>query len=217
MFYKLVMNGSCRGQDIRNILYYRTTSVLSEVDFPFAGAEALAANFVQEVWPEVKYLYANDYTLDTVDVYPINDEFEMVYQMPYSLAVGEAGSQSDAHVGPASCLNIKFVLGATTILNGIVPPRRGYLAVGPIPAAWIGEDGYLTNAVMNVDQNVKDAVDAFASNVEQIIPVPNLWSPVRLKQNRILGGLIHWESWSPVKGAVLSRRASFRRSRLPES
>jgi hypothetical protein len=216
VFYKLVMNGSAAGQDIKNILYYRSGPGVDMSGFPFAGAEALAANFVQEVWPAVKKYLANDYLLETVDVSPINDEFQLLYQMPHSLAVGQNGEAVGVTTGPALCMNVKFILEPTTIVNGIKPPARGYLALGPIPADYVDESGYIKNLVLNhVDMAAMLA--ALGSNIEQVLPVPQVWYPIRLKQNRILGGLIHWESYSDVKGAVLSRRASFRRSRMPES
>lgn len=215
MFYKLVMNGSAYGQDIRNILYYHTTAILSEIDFPFAGSEALAQNFVQDKWPAIRHLFSNDYTLDTVDVHPINDDFELVYSMPFILAVGETGEQTGVSGGPALCFNVRFGLEATTIVNGLFPPRRGYIAVGPIPRDWVGEDGYVTSVVMNAT-GVAAALDALQSDITQLLPILNVWEPVRMKANRALLGLVRWESYASVRSATLARRASFRRSRMPE-
>lgn len=216
MFYKVTLNGSAAGQDIKNILYYRIGLGIDLSLFDFAGAEALAGAVKDQIWSKMKPFALNDYQLETIDVSPINDEFELVYQMPFSLPVGENGQVAAVSVGPAACMNIKFVLEPTSIFNGIKPPSRGYLAFGPISANIVGEDGYLTAAFMQ-QSATQDFVDAFAANLEVILPVPTIWYPIRLKQSRILGGLVHWESYADIKGAVLSRRASFRRSRLPES
>lgn len=216
MFYKLVMNGQASGQDIKNVFYYRTGPGVDIGVFDFAGAAALAGNFKQEVWSKIKELLTNEYQLETIDVSPINDEFQLVYQMPYSLAVSESGLYDGASYGPAACMNIKFVLEPTTILNGIKPPSRGYVALGPIGASMVDEAGYILTGQLT-GPNMVNLLAAVAQNLEQVLPVPASWWPIRLKQSRILGGLIHWESFADIKGAVCSRRASFRRSRMPEA
>ena len=216
MFYKVVLNGSAYGQDIRNILYYRSGIGVDVSGFTLAGSEALAGNIKQEIWPAMKKVMPAAYSLETIDVSPINDEFQLVYQMPYSEVVQEAGLVADITVGPAMCYNIKFNLEPTSILNGIKPPSRGYVAIGPMPSGWVGTDGYLKTVDMNA-QDMQDFVASLAQNIEQLVPVAFVWYPIRLKQNRILGGLVHWEAYSDVKGAVLARRASFRRSRMPEA
>ena len=215
-FFKLVMNGSCMGQDIRNIFYYRSGVGIDMSGLPLAGAPAVAANWVQEVWPKVKAFMPNQYTLDTVDVSPINNEFELIYQMPVSEFVGEPGAQTNPTFGIASCAIFKFRLEPTSILNGIKPPSRGYVALGPLPGGWCMEDGYIDANVMS-SPLISELCAAISSNVEQVLPVPQSWFPVRLKVNRILGGLVHWESYSDISGCVMSRRYSFRRSRMPES
>ena len=216
MFYKAVLNGSAQGQDIKNVLYYRSGIGVDVSGLTLAGTEALAGNIKQEIWPKMKVIMPDDYTLETIDVSAINDEFQLVYQMPYSELVMEAGTQGAPIVGPAQCMNVKFNLEPTSILNGIKPPARGYIAVGPLPGGTVEETGFLSVAHMN-SANTQAFVASLAANIKQLLPVPFVWYPIRLKQSRILGGLVHWEAYSDVKGAVLSRRASFRRSRMPES
>ena len=41
---------------------------------------------------------------------------------------------------------------------------------------------------------------ALSQNIEQLLPVTFVWFPIRLKQSRILGGLVHWESYADIKG-----------------
>ena len=215
MFYKAVLNGSAAGQDIKNILYYRVGFGIDMSAFDFAGAQALAGAIKDQVWPPMKAWLANNYILETIDVTPINDEFELVYQMPFSLSVGEAGDSAEAIAGPALCANFKFNLEPTSILNGIKPPARGYVALGPISSVYVGEDGFFGTSTMQ-SAAITNIQNALAGNLEVLLPVPTVWFPVRLKQTRILGGLVHWEAFSDVKGCVMSRRASFRRSRMPE-
>ena len=216
MFYKAVLNGSSGGQDIKNVLYYRSGLGVDVSGLTLAGTEALAGNIEQEVWPALKKMLSVNYTLETIDVSAINDEFQMVYQMPFSRTVGETGSMTADSNGTAGCMNFKFNLEPTSILNGIKPPSRGYIAVGPFSSSLIQNDGYLTPAFMN-SADVAEACAALAQNIEQLLPVAFVWYPIRLKQSRILGGLVHWEAYSDIKGCSLSRRASFRRSRVPEA
>ena len=216
MFYKVVLNGSAQGQDIKNVLYYRSGLGVDVSGLTLAGTEALAGNVKQEIWAKMKLIMPNDYILETIDVSAINDEFQLVYQMPYSLNVNEAGTGEGVIAGPAACMNFKFNLEPTSIVNGIKPPSRGYIAVGPIPTSMVEETGYLNTGFMGAP-NVVAFAASLAANVEQLLPVAFVWFPIRLKQSRILGGLVHWEAYSDIKGCVLSRRASFRRSRMPES
>jgi hypothetical protein len=215
-FYRVVLNGSASGQDIKNILYYRVGLGVDMSLFDFAGAEALAGAVKDQVWSKMKNMLCNQYQLESIDVSPINDEFELVYQMPFSLGVNQAGPSVAPSSGVSACMNFKFVLEPTTILNGIKPPSRGYIAVGPIPASWIQEDGFLDPAFM-AEPSVADFKAAISQNLEVLLPVPTVWFPIRMKQSRILGGLVHWESYADIKGCMLSRRASFRRSRMPEA
>ena len=110
---------------------------------------------------------------------------------------------------------IDVALEPTSILNGIKPPARGYVALGPISSVYVGEDGFFGTSTLQ-SAAITNIQNALAGNLEVLLPVPTVWFPVRLKQTRILGGLVHWEAFSDVKGCVMSRRASFRRSRMPE-
>lgn len=215
MFYKVVLNGACQGQDIKNVLYYRSGLGVDVSGLTLAGTQALAGNIKQEIWPLMKAVMPNDYTLETIEVSAINDEFQVVYQMPYSEVVNETGNIDATLAGPAMCFNIKFNLEPTSILNGIKPPSRGYVAIGPLNPQNVSENGFLTTQFMTATATA-NFVNALATNIEQVLPVAFVWFPIRLKQSRILGGLVHWESYADVKGAALSRRVSFRRSRMPE-
>ena len=97
----------------------------------------------------------------------------------------------------------------------IKPPARGYVALRPISSVYVGEDGFFGTSTLQ-SAAITNIQNALAGNLEVLLPVPTVWFPVRLKQTRILGGLVHWEAFSDVKGCVMSRRASFRRSRMPE-
>lgn len=216
-FYKVVLNGVCMGQDIRNILYYRSGAGLDVSGMVMAGAEALAGNINQELVPTFLAASSDNYMLESIDVYPISEGFQLLYQMPYSLAVGLNGQAAGSIPGPAVCINFKFMLEATSIINGVKPPSRGYMAFGPVNTNVIGEDGFLLPGVLGAGGQFMNLAEKLSQNIEQLVPVPASWYPIRLKQNRLLGGLIQWESYADIKGCLISRRVSFRRSRMPEA
>ena len=144
MFYKVVLNGASMGQDIKNVLYYRSGLGVDVLGLTLAGTEALAGNIKQEVWPALKQWLTTDYVLETIDVSAINDEFQLVYQMPFSLPVGETGVEDRVLAGPALCANFKFNLEPTGIANGIKPPSRGYIAFGPIAPVYVEKAVFLS-------------------------------------------------------------------------
>lgn len=215
MFYKAVLNGNCQGQDIKNILYYRDGVGFTWLNPLFGGSETLAGNIVQEIWPKLKVVLPNDYQLESVDVYPHNDAFELTTQMPFSLAVNELGLQASQHAGLSQVMNLKFNLEATGILNGVFPPRRGYIALGPVPSTWIQEDGMFTQAVVDGGE-IGEICVALAQDLLFVVPSPGSFYPIRVKHNRALGGLIKWLSFADVNNVRPVRKASFRRSRMPE-
>lgn len=215
MYYKVVFNGQCQGQDIKNILYYREGLGVPVLGDALGWSRPLAEEALAEIWPAMQLLMPNDYTLQTIDVYPHNDLFQLVAQVPYSLPVNENGSQSGLHAGISMVMNFRFQLQPTTIVNGILPPRFGYVAMGPVPAAWVGENGQfvLGPAEAPIAEGLALALQ---SNLETIDPIPATFWPIRVRHNRVLGGLVKWQSWADVSYCSYASRASWRRSRMPE-
>lgn len=220
MFFKVVMNGSCQGQDIRNILYYRSGFGVDLSQFGFAVGLQVAMAVKAHVWTgAMRRVMPNDYSLDSIDVYPINDAFKWIYQNPAHQLVGEAGQELNAHPGVSVCANIAFSLEPTAILaNGIKPPKRGYIAVGPIPSAWITEGGMLTDGVyLDPDHALNVLGENLSSNVPFTLGVGTDLYPIRMKAKRgVFDNLTPYESFADINGYYTSRRVSFRRSRQPE-
>lgn len=219
MFYKVVMNGSFQGQDIRNILYYRTGIGVDVSQLGLSGAVQLA-NALTGTFTNL-WLAAMDeqYMLDSLDVYPYNENFSLVYQNPYHMQIAEAGTHSSSTPGPSVCVNMVFQLEAVNILqNGIKPPKRGYIALGPIDRNWINEQGFLLPTIITDNLHPLNVLRvALSQDVAVTLPVPCTFWPIRMKQKRtIVDNLIPFESYADVHDCVLDKRISFRRSRMPE-
>lgn len=223
-FYKAVLNQQYQGQDIKNILYYR--SVIDPLGglFGFGGAAELAEEIAQEIVPKYQAMMPADWSMQTIDVYPYNTLLQPIYQLPYTLPVNVNGQWTNFGTsnGPAPCINIKFNLEPVAIgVQALTAPRQGYVAIGPINDLWIGSDGYLVDDVFTgVVPDMKNLADALASNLESIDP-PAVFFPIRVKIILSAPGegsstVIAW-SYADIGSASVNRRMSFRRSRLPEN
>lgn len=216
-FYQVVFNGSYQGKDNRCSLYYRTAIDLGEA-FGFGGAAELAEEVNQEIVPSWLGLKPNGYVLDSIDVYPRNNAFELLYQLPYKLPVqqhGAMGGWNGQMDSPGLCMNIRFNLEPRLIgLQAVTAPKRGYIAVGPLPSTWLGDDGQLTGTLLeNPTSEVNALCAAISQNLESIDP-PAIWYPIRVAQHYggVGAGNISW-GWADVRGAVCDKYVSFRRSR----
>lgn len=219
MLYKAVLNGSYGGQDIRNILYYRTGPGVDVSALGMSGALQLAEVIGTDIWPYMKPVVDNTYSLNSIDVYPYNDAFTLVYQNPLHFPINETGAGAFATMGPAACLNIVFSLEPTMILqNGIKPPKRGYFALSCFDRALVTEGGMVDNAVLsNQEHPLNVFAMRLANNIENLLPLPIAFYPIRVRQKRgVIDNLIPFESWADIDMAQVSPRMSFRRSRMPE-
>lgn len=216
--YKAVLRGTYAGQNIVNNLFYRTGIGFDLDGLSLGGAKELATCIRGQVWEYMKETLPLGYTLEAIDVYPYHDgTFDLMYQNPWTENVLETGTQVDATDGPAVCAIYKFNLEPTVIFaNGFNPPKRGYIAVGPVISGWIDNDGRIVAGVFNtVENTMQRFATALAANLESLLP-PVVFYPVRVKQDNILG-IFKPVSYADVNGVVLRRRTSFRRSRVIES
>jgi hypothetical protein len=219
MLYKVVLNGQAFGQDIKNILYYRTGLGIEVGGLFMAGAQDMADAVHQQIWPALRACVTSDYYLQSIFVYPYNQEFRLAYQNPYEKGINEAGTAGSNSVGPAACFNIRFNLEPTSIVtNGPKPPKRGYIAVGPISRDWIGDSGLLIqdNALHFPREKFEALTEKLAGNIGTSFFNTNAYFPVRVRVNRVLGGLVAFESFADVNNAVVQERLSYRRSRIAE-
>lgn len=218
MFYKLVTNGQYNGQDIKNMFYYRTGVGIDVGGLTLGGAEDLAENFRDEVWgPGMSEILPSGYLLQSIDVYPINDTFQLVYSLPYHLAVDEPGKLGTDVVAPSACVNIRFNL-ENIAGPGLGVPKRGYVAIGPVLEEDFDVNGNLETGVFsNPLSGYNLAASKMSANIESLTP-PVIWYPIRVRINRIpvVGGVL-WTGYADIVSATIDRRMSWRRSRRPEA
>lgn len=217
-FYKVVLNGTYKGKDNQNTLYYRTAVDLAGGVFGFGGAAELAEEVHQEVVPAFLDCKPSDYILQTIDVYPRNGMFELLYQLPYKREVNESGTGitvANLTDGPALAVNFRFNLEPVLLgLQAFTAPKRGYIAVGPVASSWIDDTGRLSETLLTDPQDIMMTLGAALSqNLESIDP-PAVWFPIRVAEHygSASGGLLGW-GYADVMGCSVDEYVSFRRSR----
>ena len=218
--YKVVVKGSCQGQAINNILYYRTGIGVDISGFTVGGTKEVADAVKAMIWPALKEVLPPAYELQQIDSYVYNEQtFDLLYEAPYTVGVQDFGVAGDGNLnGPAPCAIMKFILENHVILvDGPRPPKRGYLAIGPMPDLLINDDGSLKlDAGFNLKWDALCAV--MANNVETILPIPAVFFPVRVHMDKV--GIIpkfKITSFSDIQAAVMRHFCSYRRSRQPEN
>lgn len=220
--YKVVLKGSCQGQAINNILYYRNGIGVDISGLTVGGTKEVADAVKAIVWTGLKEVLPDSYQLQQIDSYVYGDQdFNLIYQNPYTVGVQENGLiPVDTHPmnGPAPCAILKFILEShVALVNGIGAPKRGYLAIGPIVDDWIEDDGSLK--LDTPRQLIWDAVCAvMANNVETILPIPAVFFPIRVHMFKV-GPLFPLKivGWADIQAAVMRHFCSYRRSRQPEN
>lgn len=223
MYYKLVNTALFAGQRIQNIFYYRLGVGVEIGGFSFAGAAELATAFRGYVVAQWQHCVPPSFVFESIDVYPLDDLFQLVYTQPYHLATGLVGDRAvSAGTGwlpVANCAIMSYSLENVTVLaNGINPPKRGYQAISPLPEDMVDEKGYVVDAAFQDPSN--DYVllaDAFAANINAVLPAVASWFPIRMKSKRdLLGHVTGWESYSDIQACQLKKKTSYRKSRRPE-
>lgn len=222
--YKLVQNGVCQGQKIVNIHYYRLAADLVPGDFNYGGAEQLASLWKDYIWASTLNPFTNgisdflptSYTLQDITVYPCDNDLSPLFQLPYTLSVGESGLSSGIVNGVANTAILRYNLAPLSFLSGFEPPRSGYLAWGPLPQEAITADGKLETAWQD---NLEIVGNILSQTLTGFTP-PVTFVPVRLKQTRVTNPItgetaLTLNGWSDVIGCAPRTRTSFRRSRVP--
>lgn len=214
--YKVVLNGKAFGQDIKNILWYRNGIGVDLSGLTVGGTVEVATAVKDTVWPLMKAVMPAAYMLQDITSYVWDEStFNLLYQNPTTVGVGEQGVVTGGTNGPAVCAIVNFALEPTSIVfNGPKPPKKGYLAIGPLADDWIGDSAEMPKA-----SGQKPAWDALcfalSNNVETLLP-PGLFFPIRVHQTKILN-VWKIDSFADVRDATLRHYASYRRSRQPEN
>jgi len=214
--YKAVLNGQCEGQDVKNILWYRNGIAIDLSGLTVGGTIECANAIKTTVWPLMKVVLPVQYVLQDITCYVYDEStFNLLYQNPTTVGVGETGVKVGALNGPATCGIIRFALEPTSIVfNGPKPPKKGYVAIGPLCDSWIADDGTVP-AIPDQKADWDAICFALANNIETLLP-PALFFPIRVHTDKVLG-LIKITSFADIRDATLRSQSSFRRSRMPES
>lgn len=137
---RLDVIGEVGGKEVLNTLWYR----LEETHGTTAtAAAALAAEWVVTVSPQWVKFFPSQYNLARVEVQAYSSVWAPLMFLPYSATVDTPGTNTGTLAGPAQTVILNFSLDLASLLEpaDTNPPRRSYLALGPVPEAAIGDDG----------------------------------------------------------------------------
>jgi hypothetical protein len=215
--YKCVLQGEYAGQAVNNILYYRNAPNTEISGLTLGGTQELCNLVIEFVWPKLKAIMSAKYTLRQVSAYVYQGALlALVYQNPYTVAVGEVGNSNAPVAGPMSCAIFKFGLEPTPLLaDGPKPPKRGYLAIGPLMEAAIDDEGHITPEYLTAsNSNYRLLADQLATNLVSILP-PAIFYPVRVHNEKVLGV---WSivSFADINSCAIRGLSSIRKSRQLE-
>jgi hypothetical protein len=219
-FYQITLDGRYANQDVKNILWYRDATLFADGLELFGMLDALANTVKDSVWASrsptfiggrgMKDLMLQDYNLASITVLAYSNGSSLLSDTPFVLPVAEAGNVAGASNGPATCCILKANL-EPSFGPGIGLPKRGYLALGPLNDASIGNTG-LIGASDVADWNSLGQV--LAANLVTTLPA-SVFFPIRVKITRVLG-VITSIGYKDVSDWTCNPIAKFRRSRLPE-
>lgn len=236
------VQGRANNQQIVNTVYYRTEiDVIEEVlgvdinKIAEATAEMVKQLFQANVLPTLHESYellevaTKSYGFLEAELLNLSPLQEASYVLPVG---NQFGGRTGSSNGPATCYNMRYLLAKGTILDQLVGPKRGYLALGPLADSDIGDDGTLKNGIdwLGGYQTKLDAAAADLSAVKALPGNPiingvtnNQAYPVRVKKLRITSpfdtNLFSFgiNGYSDVVTCTFDDVASFRRSRKPEA
>lgn len=210
-FFRVTLDGVHVGQNIVNVLWYRTTFPVPTLGDFLGYAEALAAEVEESVWDNgapdcLKSTMLSTYTLQNIVVNGVDDDGAFISTDPYVLPVNEAGGWAQTSDSSALCAIMKANL-EPAFGPGIGLPRRGYLAIGPLASIGVENNGLLS-------ATVQDALIALglllAANITTEFP-PGVFYPCRVRRNPT--GLPFPFGYRDVSSFVPRARVSWRRSR----
>lgn len=217
MYYTLTVNSKVGSDDVVNVFYYRDTNVFQWPNAVWGGAESLAQAFKDDVLPKWVPIMPSSWNPQTIKVMPHNELFEPNTQLPHILSISDEyqGGRGEASTkGNGMCINFNFALKPAGIQGGIKPPRRGYVAIGPVDAGFINQYGELTPDTFALIWQT--AGESFTETISDLLFNIGQFRPVRVAHNRALGGLVKWKAFADVIGGQWSTHVSWRRSRMPE-
>lgn len=206
-------NARFGGQAIMNTYWYRVALAL-----PFAEllgfAQAIGAEWLEGIWDngsadDLKSIMPTTFTLDTLSVDFRDDDGVLLNSIPFEIIVNDPGTLVAAYDSPASYAVMHCSLGNAQG-PGLDLPRRGYLAIGPLPNTAIGDDGVLQAGIL---ASLTALGVRIATNLVTVAP-PGALFPIRVRLNK-LNLLPDYYRYRDVEACFPRTRVRYRKSRLP--
>jgi len=220
-FVRVALQGQQANQQIINILWYRPATDFGSGSLFYDALAAVAEAVYEQIWNpggdgsgppwDLRSLMPNTYTLDNIQVDGYDDAYALVSSAPFVRTVNEAGGLSTETNGPTTCVIMRAQL-EPVLGPGIGLPKRGYIALSPVPDVAIDDGGQLTTTWLD---RYDDFGDLIGQNLETTVPLMSYF-PIRVRLTRVLG-LITVITWKDVSDFHPRQSVSFRKSRQPEA
>lgn len=202
--WKVVIEGTANTQAILNTLYY-TDSVTGNITFSSANASTLNNNIVAFVLPSYLASICNQYSARQITYTIVNELGETVSPHEYVYSISGSGavtsaSSSNGMVGILS-FNCTYLFAA----QACPVTKRSYLAIGPIAANQMNEDGSLTVGLITALTSLAGAITG------TYIVSGSSYIPCRFGRTTPLSPLGSVGRFSQI---IVRPYGSFRRSRM---
>ena len=224
-FLKIAIQAEHFGQSIVNTFGYRSEDwPWLGVGNPFSDVGKVIDDFWANIHAEWLALFNANYRVLQVSGTALTDGWSIATPQPVIKTINAAGSASMLTAGETTgssvCATLGFIMGSQVQIlgSGHSPRNRGYIHLGPVPETYCDSYGHLVNGY-------PEGVDALAQKLDDTLIDVTLTAsfiPVRFHMKRtkvpVVGGYItNYLTYSDIKGYRLPRRASWRRSRMPEA
>ena len=218
-FGRFSFEGEFQGQQVVNVLHYRSTEWLPLGGNPFTDVTNFLATVSTALVPAFLDCQSDGYKLNTLTGVGYDDSYAVITPSPLVLTENLFGTGFvGATQGAAGCAIVGWRCGGQVQINNIGTSKRnrGYMAIGPQNDASVDDLTHISGALFS-------ALETFAAAVQT--PVVNLLPPCTLtpivlheKWTTVLGHrTLLWRTYSDILGFAVRRVASFRRSRVPEA
>jgi hypothetical protein len=169
-FYKVALEGTHTTQNIVNILYYGDSVGEGFGSYSEDLAQDLADSLAETLVEDYCAALPTEYTLNVIRVTSVDERG--VTNSPYDVTVlpAESGIQGGATQGAMLCAILPF----TTTVSGSAARnlKRSYLAYGPVPGVFIGENQILDPTYLGLISPMMLALQApIAGGIEEFAPV----------------------------------------------
>lgn len=203
-------------QSIINILWYRSDNLTWIEGNLFEQSQNITDTVANTVVPAFQSCMLADVTIQRIECTPYSDALAPLLGSPLIHTVNVNGSRGSlATNGAAQAATLGLKCGIQHQITGVTKSKRnrGYLSIGPLADAWVDNYGHLTDAMFN--SQLENLANVLTDTIIILDPPCDL-VPVRIHRIKTLGV---WTgvTYSDIIGYAMPRKATFRRSRLPEA